>query len=91
MGDVRSLHEWHMLPRAGQLCIHGLENGCFPRAGQKGGSNTGWDKNHLEWEKRLETKKSTTIQHERTCKNIDKCSIVQIAFLNLFGIDVYTV
>ena len=24
-------------------------------------------------------------------QNIDKCSIVQIAFLNLFGIDVYTV
>ena len=47
--------------------------------------------NHLEWEKQLETKKSTPIQHERTCKNIDKCSIVQIAFLNLFGIDVYTV
>ena len=46
---------------------------------------------YLEWETQLETKKSTPIQHERTCKNTDKCSIVQIAFLNLFGLDVYTV
>ena len=32
------------------------KNGCFPRAGQKGGSNTGWDKTILRGENNLKPK-----------------------------------
>ena len=44
------------------------KNGCFPRAGQKGGSNTGWDKTILRGENNLKPKsphRSNMTEHSK--------------------------